>query len=357
MWGQTLSIPSAPERICVLRLSAIGDVCHAVATVQQIQRQRPEAKITWVVGKTEHTLLDGLKGVELVVFDKQAGMRGLWALRRAMRGRHFDVLLHMQSSLRASLASCCISATVRLGFDKARAKEAQWLFTNAWVLPQDHPHVVEGFQAFAQALGLAPEPPQWDMPVFPEHEAWVLKRLRSAKPYVVICPSASKCERNWLPERYALTAEFLVSRGYRVVICGSAEAAERKLADHIKTLCKCALIDMVGETDLKQLLAVLKHAHLLVSPDTGPAHMAVTVGTPVVGLYAHSNPRRTGPYYYRDYVVSVYDAAVQEQYGKAWHLLPAGKRAMGAGLMKRIDVTHVMRTIERLLILHYPEVG
>lgn len=361
MWGQTLmrkpgSPDSPPENICVMRLSAIGDVCHAVAAVQHIQRHWPSTNITWIVGRTEYDLLRGLKGVEFILFNKSDGIKGLLHLRRQLHGRVFDVLLHMQSSLRASLASACVRAKKRIGFDGARAREGQWLFTNARISAQKHPHVLEGFMAFATALGLPEAPPRWQMPIDPVYDEWAVSRFRSLKPYVVICPSASNPERNWLPERYAETADLLSKRGYRVVLCGSALASERVLANQVLELSKGELVDLVGNTNLKQLLAVLKHAELVISPDTGPAHMAVTVGTPVIGLYAHSNPRRTGPYNYIDQVVSVYDEAILEQYGLSWEKLPSGKRAVGDHLMQRIKVDDVMAKIDVVLRKHYPHV-
>ena len=128
---------SVPKKLCLLRLSAIGDVCHAVAMVQHIQRQWPKTEITWVIGKVEASLLQGLPGVEFVIFDKRAGLKGYQDLRQQMRSRQFDVLLHMQVALRASVASLCIPAKVKIGFDSQRAKEAQWLFTNKKIAVQN----------------------------------------------------------------------------------------------------------------------------------------------------------------------------------------------------------------------------
>ena len=94
---------------------------------------------------------------------------------------------------------------------------------------------------------------------------------------------------------------------------------------------------------------LLKHAHLVIAPDTGPAHMATTVGTPVVGLYAHSNPRRTGPYNDLDRVVSVYDECVEKQKGKPWDALPWGARAKGSQLMEKITVDMVKQKVAPFL--------
>jgi heptosyltransferase I len=98
-----------PKDICVLRLSAIGDVCHAVAVVQAIQSYYPESKITWVIGKVEAALLKGLPGVNFVVFDKSQGKLAYQKIKREFQNTTFDVLLHMQVALRANLVARCIS--------------------------------------------------------------------------------------------------------------------------------------------------------------------------------------------------------------------------------------------------------
>jgi heptosyltransferase I len=346
---------TAPKKLCLLRLSAIGDVCHAIAMVQQVQRHWPETKITWVIGKIEASLLQDLPGVEFVIFDKKAGLQGYLDLRRSLAGRDFDILLHMQVALRASLASLCIPAKVKIGFDRLRAKEGQWLFTNHKIAPQKNPHVLDGFLGFAKALGISPQTPTWNIPISDQNQLWASEALASTKPIAIISPAASKAQRNWHCEGYAKIADYLVQRGFEVVICGGPTTSEKLLAEQIKRLSQYPLTSLVGKTSLKQLLAVLKIAHLVIAPDTGPAHMAVTVGTPVIGLYAHSNPHRTGPYLYLHYVVSCYQSAVQKQYKKPLVKLPWGIRAKGNDLMNAITVTQVKDKIRQIIADHYPE--
>jgi heptosyltransferase I len=348
---------SIPKKLCLLRLSAIGDVCHAVAMVQSIQRQWPNTEITWVIGKIEASLLQGMVGVEFVIFDKRAGLKGYRDLRQQLKTRKFDVLLHMQVALRASLASLCIPATVKIGFDNQRAKEGQWLFTNKRISAQAKPHVLEGFMGFAQALGLNVEKPQWQMPITDADHLWASEQLATHKPIAIICPAASKAERNWHAEGYSQCAEHLIARGFCVVICGGPTTMETLLAQAIISRSESEIINLVGKTSLKQLLAVLKIAHLVIAPDTGPAHMAVTVGTPVVGLYAHSNPQRTGPYLYPQYVVSGYEAAITQQYKNTVENVPWGTRAKGKTLMMSISVSQVKRMIDKLIRDIYPELS
>ncbi|WP_105199552.1 glycosyltransferase family 9 protein [Pseudoalteromonas sp. T1lg10] len=340
------------QSICILRLSAIGDVCHAVAAVQAIQRVHPQAKITWVIGKVEAMLLEGVPGVEFVVFDKKQGRQAFKTLREQLNGREFDVLLNMQVAFRAGLASRCIRAKVKIGFDKARSKELHSWFINRRIAAKEQPHVLEGFMQFAEQLGVTDFTPHWQMPLSDTDKQNAMKLVGDdGEPLLVISPAASKAERNWLPERYAAVAEHAMAQGFRVAISGGPTAMEQQLADQIIAHCQQPVLNLVGKTSLKELTCVLGLATLVLAPDTGPAHMAVTQGTAVIGLYAHSNPKRTGPYLYQDYVVEVYNQAVQEQYGKPASELPWGVRAKGE-LMDRIAVDDVIAMFDKLVREH-----
>ncbi|MBE0345273.1 glycosyltransferase family 9 protein [Pseudoalteromonas sp. McH1-7] len=334
--------------ICILRLSAIGDVCHAVSAVQAIQRAHPQAKITWVIGKVEAMLLAGLPGVELVVFDKKQGKAALKALKAKFKGQKFDVLLHMQVALRANLVARVIPAKQKIGFDKGRSKELHSLFINKRIAAQQSPHVLEGFQNFARAIGAECAKPSWNMPVTDDHKASAKALLPEGKIFV-ISPAASKAERNWLPERYAALADHAMKSGFNVVITGGPTELEQNLAADIQKHTQSALLNLVGKTDLKTLLCILDQADVVLAPDTGPAHMAVTVNTPVIGLYAHSNPKRTGPYLYQDYVVEVYHKNLVAQKGKTADELPWGTRVKGRELMSQIEVADVIAMFDRVV--------
>ena len=280
----------------------------------------------------------------VVIFDKSKGWRSYIQLRRDLQGQRFDVLLHMQVALRATIASLMIKARVRVGFDKARAKEGQWLVTNHTVEPLATPHVLDGFMGFAKAIGVEDLTPSWNIPV-PQADTDFAKQLVGDDKIMVICAAASKAERNWLPERYAAVADYAIDQGYRVMLCGGPTALEKNLADMIQSHSQQPLDNQVGKTSLTQLLAVLKQAKIVLAPDTGPLHMAVTQGTPVIGLYAHSNPGRTGPYFYRDYAVSVYDQVIKQQVegDVKW-----GKRAKGSDLMQMISVDMAINVMKLL---------
>ncbi|GGQ05399.1 glycosyltransferase family 9 protein [Shewanella litoralis] len=339
---------SSIRSLCLLRLSAIGDVCHAVAMVQAIQQHYPDLAITWVIGKVEYQLLKHLPGIEFVIFDKSKGWRSYAQLRSDLKGQHFDVLLHMQVALRATIASLMIKARIRVGFDKARAKEGQWLVTNHAVEPIAEPHVLDGFMGFAKAIGVTDLTPHWHIPV-PQADTDFATQLIGNDKVLVICAAASKAERNWLPERYAAAADYAISQGFKVMLCGGPTVLEKNLADVIQSHSQHTFDNQVGKTTLTQLLAVLKQASLVLAPDTGPLHMAVTQGTPVIGLYAHSNPGRTGPYHFRQYTVSVYPQVIAKQFSAE---VKWGTRAKGEHLMAMIEADDVIKNMKKLMVDH-----
>jgi heptosyltransferase I len=340
---------STLDSICLLRLSAIGDVCHAVATVQAIQRTHPKAKVTWVIGKIEARLLVNLPNVEFIEFDKKAGLEGYRSLYRTLKGRRFDVLLHMQVALRASFATLCIRANEKWGFDRKRAKEGQWLFTNRSIKAQKEPHVADGFFGFAQAIG-APkdERPTWTMPIESADRQWATKAIGTSN-YFVLSPAASKAERNWLDERYAEVIEYATNKGFTVVLSGGPTPLEKQLGKMIEQLVEAPLVNLIGKTSLPQLLAVIESAKFVIAPDSGPAHMATTVNTPVIGLYAHSNPARTGPYHSSSSTVSVYEELLLQQTGQTIQSNPWGKRVKGDNLMALISVDSVKQKIDLMI--------
>jgi len=338
---------AAPKNLCVLHLSGIGDVCNAVASVQSIQKQWPHTQITWVCGKEEAGLLKGLAKIEIIAFDQSAGIRGYSDFRTYMKGQSFDILLNMQATLQANLVSYFIPAKTKIGFDIKRAKAGQWIFTNYKTQPQPKTHLIDDFMGFTQVLGLTVSEPTWNIPVPESDEQWAHEALFSAnkKPIAVIGLAANKAECNWHVEGYAQTADYLDQLGFRVVLCGGSSPLEIQLAEYICQQSEVSILNLVAKTSLKQLLAVLKLAHITVASDTGAVHMSVTVGTPVVGLYVHNNPRKVGPYLYQKYVASCYDEVIEEQKGKPHNQLPWGVRAKGRDLMDRVTVEQVKSKI------------
>src|SRR5450631_3303627 len=160
----TLSFKPPLQHVCLLRLSAIGDTCHALAALRAFQEAWPETRFTWIIGKLEAKLMtEILPEIEFITFDKGATLREWWRLRTVLRARHFDLLLDLQLSFRASMLSRLVNSPIKLGFDRPRARELQWLFTNAQIEPAVSEHVLDSFMGFARACGIEPKDPRWDV--------------------------------------------------------------------------------------------------------------------------------------------------------------------------------------------------
>jgi heptosyltransferase I len=345
-----LNLIERPASLCILRLSAIGDTCHVVPLVRTLQRVWPTTQLTWVIGRVEARLMSLLPGVEFITIDKRAGLSAARALRAALRARRFDVLLHMQLSLRASLVSALISARIRLGFDRARARELQWLFTNAQIAPRSREHVLDSFQGFLGALGLEQGNLQWNLPLPPAAQHYATTLIADAQPTLLISPCSAHAARNWAPERYAALAEHAVqAHGMQVILCGGGSAAEREMAAAIERRVGVAIINQIGADTLPQLLALLARASVLLCPDSGPAHMATMVGTPVIGLYAATRLQRTGPYYSRQWCVDRYPEAARRFRGRSAEELPWHEKIEHPGVMDLIEVADVRERLDALM--------
>jgi heptosyltransferase I len=348
------ALPSPPKSICLLRLSAIGDTCHVVPLLRALQRTWPEARITWVIGRIEARLMSLIPEVEFITIDKRSLWRSGRALQRAVGGRRFDLLLHLQTSLRASLYSLLTPARVRLGFDRARARELQWLFTNARIPARTHQHSLEGCMGFATALGIAAEPLRWDVPIPADAQAWASQYIADT-PTLIISACSSHRLRNWRAERYAAVAGYAVRRhGMQVILCGSPAEYERQYAADIERLAGVPVRNLAGQDTLPQLLALLARASILLAPDSGPAHMATMVGTPVIGLYAATRAARTGAYLSRQWSVDRYQQAAELYRHCSADALKWTEYIEEPGVMDLIEVADVTARLDELLAARAP---
>ncbi len=348
-----LPLSSAPDSVCILRLSAIGDVTHVLPTLRTLQHHWPKTSISWIIGQTEAELLQGLDGVELLIVDKSQGIKGLYKLRQRLKARSFDVLLHMQPSLRASLYSLAIQAGVRLGFDSHRARNLQWLFTNSQIPHVSKQHVLDSFLDFAHTLGLENSILRWDLPIPRQAREFAQQHMPEGKNYLVINPCSStriRNFRNWSPNSYAQVLDYACTDfGLRPVLTGGPCAQEKEYARAICSQSKHPVQNLVGKTRLKQLAAVLARARVVIAPDTGPLHIANALGTPVIGLYATSNPERTGPYMYQHLVVNRYPDAVRSELGCKVQELTWGQRVRNKEAMDLISIQDVMQKLKTAL--------
>jgi heptosyltransferase I len=335
-----------PSSICLLRTSAIGDVTHVVPLVRTLQQAWPETSLTWIVGKLERKLVGDLPGVAFVTFDKAAGWPGMRAVHAALRGQRFDALLQMQVALRSNLLSVGIKADRRIGYDRARSKDLHGMVINQRIPARTGEHVLDAIGSFCEPLGLKQTQVRWDIPVPEDAHAWAIEQLPGDAPTLLVSPTSSHALRNWRADRYAAVMDHAATRGWRVVLAGGPSAIERDMADAVLAQCKRAPIDLTGKDTLKKLMALLGRAQLLLTPDSGPMHMANAVGTKVLGLHAASNPDRSGPYSDRRWCVNKYDEASRKYLGKPASEIAWGSKIEKPGVMDLIGIDEVIERFE-----------
>lgn len=339
-----------PRSLCILRLSAIGDATHVVPIVRTIQHAWPETRISWVIGRPESRLLSLLPDVEFITIDKRSLYAGAQSLRRALRGRRFDVLLHMQLALRASLYSTLIRAPLRVGFDRARARELQWLFTNRRIAPRVNEHVLDSFFGFTDALGIGARRLEWNLPLPAAAQDWARQQIPDGQRTLIVSACSSHRARNWSVERYAAVIDHAVRRhGLAVLLCGGPNDYERGVAAAIERAATVPVRNLAGTDTLPQLLALLARSRVLLAPDSGPAHMATMVGTPVIGLYAATRSARSGPYLSRQWCIDRFAEAALRLRGREASELPWSAKIEQPGVMDLIETDAVCTRLDELL--------
>jgi heptosyltransferase I len=337
-----------PEDICIVRLSAIGDTCHALAVVRNLQDNWPDTRITWIIGKTESLLMVDVTGVEFIIFDKSKGSAAYDDIKQALAGKRFDVALCMHASMRANRLCRMIPAAVRVGFDWRRARDFQWLFTNRRIPRKGNEHALDAMMGFSRYIGTEPTAMRWDIPVSDADREFAQKHCKY--PTLVISPCSSQRSRNfrnWAADNYAIVAGYAQARySCRIILTGGDSEIEKEYGDAITKSSGPSVVNLIGKTTLKQLFALFSEADVVMCPDSGPAHMATAAGTPVIGLYATSNPLRTGPYISRRLTVNRYPDALQKFMGKSVDDVRFGQRVRDENAMALIEVAEVIEKID-----------
>ena len=344
---------SIPKSLCLLRLSALGDVTHVVPLVRTLQRAWPQTRLHWVIDKAGHKLLEGLDGVVFHSYDKKSGLAGMRGLRRELHAEGFDALLQMQVALRANVLSGFIPARRRIGYDRARSKDLHGLFVNERIADRPGIHVLDAIGSFCEPLGLEQTQVTWNLPVPAAAREWAQAQWPADDtPTLLISPCSSHVRRNWRADRYAAVADHAASKGWRIVLCGGRSELERSTTDAILAAMHAPALDLVGKDTLKQLPALLERADLVMTPDSGPMHIANAMGTKVLGLHAASNPVRSGPYSDIRYCVDKYDAAARKFLDKPASELKWGTKIEFDGVMDLVGVDDGIAAFERYLADH-----
>lgn len=335
------------KEVGIVMLSAIGDAVHVLPVVNALKRACPKLRLTWVIQPVPHLLAESHPAVdEFIVFRRRRGTaawRSYRELHQAMRGRRFDLVLALQVYFKAGLIAGMMPSSFRLGFDRRRARDLNWLFTTHRIPPRPVQHVQDQYFEFLEYLGIDPHPVEWNIRLSQEEKELQQTFFRRFPRRVCgIVVGTSKPGKNWAPDRYARLLEALESDfGLQCVLVGGPSKEEREAADRILALTDARPLDTLGD-DLRRLLYLLDGSDLVISPDTGPLHIARAMEVPVVGLYGYTNPKRYGPYRrFSDLVVDGYAEHPDEQYPCSMEYRPGG--------MDRIEVDAVLAKVDRAL--------
>jgi heptosyltransferase I len=343
-----LPLTEPPKKLCILRLSALGDVTHVIPVVRAIQARWPQTEITWICGKLEVKLLAGLDRVRFIEFDKKQGFAAYTRLRQALKGERFDVLLHMQVALRANLASLCIAADIRLGWDAPRSRDLHGLFINHRIPAAVRQHQAQAFLSFARSLGLNMDQPVWNFPVSEQGRDFARQHVDAEKKTLLISPCSSHALRNWNVEGYARVADYAIEQlDMQVILSGGPSRLELETAQAIEARMKQLSTNLVGKDTLPQLVGLLQTVDVVLSPDSGPAHIANALGTPVIGLYACTWSKRSGPYSYLHLCIDKFETAALEFRNKPANELPWITKIEQPGVMDLISVDEVIGKLRR----------
>ena len=329
------------ERICIIMMSAAGDAVHTLPVVNALKRHRPQCRITWILQPGPATLVQGHGAVdEILLFDRSRGWRAFRDIRRSLAEREFDLAINLQVYFKAGIVTSFVRAPVKLGFDRARARDFNWLFTNRKIPPHANQHVQDQYFEFLRALDVPAEPVEWRLGPRPDERSWQREFFSTfERPAAPIVVATSKPDKDWFPERWAEVADALWHdfELEPVLVGGRSDRelhAERVIQERAHRAPRSAL-----GSGLRKLAVILDGSAVALAPDTGPLHMAVALERPVISLLGYSNPKRTGPYRrYHDLIV--------DAYGDPGEDYPVSMENR-SGRMARIEVRDVLDRVER----------
>jgi heptosyltransferase I len=275
---------------------------------------------------------------EIIVFDRARGWRAFAHVRSELAKRKFDLVINLQVYFKAGLVTGFTRAPVKLGFDRSRARDFNWLFTNRKIPAHPVQHVQDQYFEFLSALGVSPEPVEWDLGPREDEREWQ-RRFTSTirRPIASIVVATSKPEKDWIPDRWVEVADALYEQfGMQIVLVGGKSEREAAAARIIMEKAKYEPRSELG-SGLRNLVSILDSSALVLSPDTGPLHMSVALNRPVISLMGYTNPKRTGPYRkFHDLIIDAYGDP-GEDYPISMENRP--------GRMKRIETHHVLEKV------------
>ena len=299
---RVVPIISAPRRIAIIKPSALGDIMHALPVLTALRHRFPDAHLAWVVNETYAPVLRPHPDLnDVIAFDRAALRRGWLSgnlasalFLRRLRQQRFDLVIDLQGLLRSGLMTLATGASLRIGLASAR-EGARWCYTHRVDDLHGSQHAVDRCWCVAEALGARGEK-CFHLPVEPSARLWAIDCLRqSPRPWIAVSAGARWRTKRWPPEHFArLLRQAQAHFGGTAIFVGAADESDvsRKAAGAVDG----PVCDLTGRTTLPQLAAVLAEADVMLANDTGPLHLAVALGRPVVAPYTCTQAALNGPY-------------------------------------------------------------
>lgn len=339
---------SPPRRLLIIKPSSFGDIVHALPVLGALRRSWAETSIDWLVKKEWMGLLQGHPMIgSLVPFPENFNAWRL--LRRRFARERYDMTIDLQGLLRSGIASLMTRSPIRIGFSSGR-EGSPWFYTRRIQPSTIATHAVDRNLDLVRQLGVATEGPvEFPLPVAGDSSAWVnqiwsREGLASTGTVCLVHPAARWETKRWPGERYAELADRLITRKEIRVVFISGKSQTQQVQQIVQMM-RAQAINLAGQTTLAQLTALLRKASLLVSNDSGPIHLAAAVGTPVVGIYGPTDPRKVGPYDQAHSVIHKGDDCRGCGRGRCRH---------GLRCLREIAVDEVVGLIDRRLMESTP---
>ena len=293
------------KNILVVKLSAIGDVIHALPVSYAIKERFPEAHLTWVVEKPAYPILEDNPYIdEIILFEKAkfrsigGFLREIGPFRRRLRVRRYDASLDLQGLFKSAAIVWNAGARRRIG--TANMREGAHLVSRPVRGAHARGHIVERYLDVARALGCTVDEVRFPVAVSERDRAaaemlLVREGVQAGRPFVAFAIGANWPNKRWPVEHFAALADRLYRAHYVPVLVGGGRLDET-LAQDIMAACEIPPVNLVGRTNLKQLAHIFTRAALVLGGDTGPVHLAAGLRRPTVMLMGPTDANRNGPY-------------------------------------------------------------
>ena len=340
-------IAPPPRRVLIVLMGAIGDVVRALPLLGRMRKAWPDAHIAWAVEPKSKAVLEHHRWLdEIIVYDRAHAPWTFMPFLRRVRKGHFDLVIDLQRHLKSGFTSRISGARERYGFDAANTKEFNHRFSNHHIEPQPNMRLkLMQYQAFGDALGLAPAPIEFGLAATDDERARAVELLRDApRPLLAVILGSSWPSRIYFPESTAAVIRRLAradgdSPALFPVLLGGPD--ETKLAGEVmRHLDDMPALNLAGRTSLRDLVAIFPECAAAFGPDSGPMHIAAAVGCPVVSLWGATAAERSAPWGFAELAIS---GAIP------CHPCYLRKCPIGRECMRRISPEEVGVTVRRAL--------